>query len=233
MSDARVWRRRALALGGVALVLVLGYLLWLRDSSLFAVDDVTVEGVTANQEEVTAALEEAAQGMTTLHVKEGELAQAVSSFPTVASISADAGLFHSLTIKVTERLPVGAVKVEGEAVAVSADGFLLTGLETQGQNLPTMDADVAAGRLNEEGLAQAAILGGAPAELRERITETAFDIERGGVVVDLEGAPELRFADGEEAESKWRAVAAVLADRQLGSPAYLDVSVPERPVTGG
>ena len=86
MSDARLWRGRAIAPGAIATVLVLGYLLWLRDSSLFAVEEVKVEGVSANQEEVTAALEESARGMTTLHVDEGELRDAVASFPTGCAI---------------------------------------------------------------------------------------------------------------------------------------------------
>lgn len=233
MSAARLWRRRGIALGAIALVLVLGYLLWLRDSSLFAVEDVKVEGVSANQEEVTAALDEAARGMTTLNVDEGELRDAVAGFPTVATVSADAGLLHSLTITVGERLPIGVIKVEGQPVAVSGDGYLLTGLETEGLGLPRMDAEAANGRLNEEGLEQAAILAGAPSELRERISESAFDIDRGGVVVDLEEAPELRFGEGDDAEDKWRAVVTVLARGESGSSAYIDVAVPERSIAAG
>ena len=189
--------------------------------------------MSANQEQVTAALEEAARGMTTLHVDEGELREAVAGFPTVATVSADPGFLHSLTITVGERLPVGAIKVEGQAVAVSGDGFLLTGLDTEGLGLPAMDAEAVDGRLNEEGLEQAAILGGAPSELRDRIAETAFDIDRGGVVVDLEGAPELRFGDGDDAENKWRAVVTVLARGESGSSAYIDVAVPERSIAAG
>jgi hypothetical protein len=53
------------------------------------------------------------------------------------------------------------------------------------------------------------------------------------VVIELEGAPEIRFGDGADAERKWRAAAAVLAGPPIGSPEYLDVSVPERAVSGG
>lgn len=230
-----LWRRRALALALLALVLVAGYYLWLRDSSLFAVSDVTVEGASANADQIEAALERAADGMSTLNVDEQKLAQAVSGFPTVASIRADAGPPHSLTVIVSERLPVAEARLGGERLAVSADGFVLPGVEVEGAKLPELDEDAGAkaGVLNEEGAAQAAALGGAPAELRERIEGVAWDPERGGVVIAIEGAPELRFGDGARAEQKWRAAVAVLADRELGSPAYLDVSVPERPVTGG
>ncbi len=69
-------------------------------------------------------------------------------------------------------------------------------------------------------------------ELRERIEAAEWDPERGGVVISLEGAPELRFGDGSHSEEKWEAVVAVLA-RIEGAPAYVDVSVPERAVSGG
>lgn len=233
MSRGRVWRRRAVALAVLAIAIAVGYQFWLRDSSLFAVDEVEVEGVTANREQVTAALEQAAEGMTTLNVDEDELRKAVSAFPTVASIRVDAGLPSTLTIELTERLPVGTVESGGERVPVSGDGYLLPGLDPGEAKLAAVEARVDDGRIDADGLAQAEVLAAAPPELRERISETAFDVDRGGVVVDLEASPELRFGSADQAEDKWAAVVTVLADRELGSPAYVDVAVPERPVTGG
>jgi cell division protein FtsQ len=226
-------RRRLIALAALAALLLAGYWFWLRDSSLVAVDEVEVRGATTDEAEVTAALEEAAKGMTTLNVDEAKLVEAVSAFPTVASIATDAGLPDKLTITVTERLPVGVVKVDGEPIGVSADGLLLPGAEVRGRRLPVIEAEARAGRLDAEGADQAAILGAAPAELRERIEASGVDPEDGGVVLDLEDAPEARFGDGSDAEAKWRALAAVLLSPETGSPAYVDVSVPERPVSGG
>jgi cell division protein FtsQ len=233
VSIGRVWRRRLVALAGLALLLFAGYTFWLRDSSLVAVNEVKVEGTSTNQEQIAAAFEQAGLGMTTLHVDIDQLREAASSFPTIASIRADAGFPHSLTIIVTERLPVAQVNEGGERVAVSGDGYLLPGLAVEGAKLPPIESGAADGRVDDEGAAQAAILAAAPAELADSIASATYDPERGGVVAEVEGAPELRFGDGERAEEKWRAVAAVLASEDLGSPAYLDVSVPERPVTGG
>lgn len=233
LSPNLVWRRRAIALAIAVAVLIAGYYLWLRDSSLVAVDEVEVEGATANHDQVTAALEGVATEMTTLHVDDEKLREAVSGFPTIASIKADASLPDKLTITVTERLPVARVEADGERLAVSADGYLLPGVEVDAEALPPLEAGVEDGFVDEAGRDQAAIAGAAPAELRERIDSLRFDPELGGVVVELEGAPELRLGDGSEAEAKWEAVVAVLANPQLGSPAYLDASVPERPVTGG
>jgi cell division protein FtsQ len=232
--QGQVRRRRLAVLAGVAVVLIVGYLVFLRNSSLFAIDEVEVTGVTANQERISAALVGAAEDMTTLHVRDDDLREAVSSFPTVATLTTDADFPHGLKITVTERLPIATAKIEGEQTPVSADGYPLPGIEFDPKELPGLEADPAAdGRLGPEGTAQAAILGAAPEELRDRLRESSWDLERGGVVVDLDGAPELRFGEGELATDKWQAVVTVLADSGLGSPGYVDVSVPTRPVAGG
>jgi cell division protein FtsQ len=230
----QVLRRRLVALAAVAVILVAGYLVFLRNSSLFAIDEVEVSGVTANQERISAALVRAAEDMTTLHVRDDDLRKAVAGFPTVATLTTDTDFPHGLKVEVTERLPVATAQIEGEQTPVSADGYPLTGIDFDPKELPGLDADPTVdGRLGPEGTAQAAILGAAPEELRPRLKESTWDLDRGGVVVDLDGAPELRFGEGDRASDKWQAVVTVLAAPDLGSPGYVDVSVPTRPVSGG
>lgn len=232
--DSRIWRRRLVAIALLLLALTAVYRFWLRDSSLFAVDQVEVKGLTANEDEITASLDSAGRGMTTLHIDDDALRDAVAKFPTVASIKADASLPDKLTVTVTERLPVGVVKVHGEPVAVSDTGLLLPGLSVQGEGLPTLDVGpVKGGQLDAEGTAQALIVGAAPEDLRKRIDGIAWDEAGGGVVVDLESAPEIRFGDGADAENKWQAAATVLLNDDARSAGYVDVSVPERVATGG
>ena len=62
--------RRWLPIAALAFaVLACGYLFWLRNSSLFAVERVAVSGVTTSDgERLRAALGAAAERMTTLHV---------------------------------------------------------------------------------------------------------------------------------------------------------------------
>jgi cell division septal protein FtsQ len=231
--ELAVWRRRAILIGIAVLVVVATYMFWFRDSSLVAVHDVRVEGVTANEDEITSALEKVGREQSTLHIHDDQLVNAVSRFPTVAAIKADATIPHKLTITVTERPPVAAGKVKGQRVAVSGDGYVLLGVEAD-TDLPTLDiTGVEGAKLDSQAAAQAEILGAAPDPLKKSLVSASWDEDTDGVVVDLDGAPELRFGDGSDAEEKWAAVAAVLADPDADVPGYLDVSVPSRPVSGG
>ncbi len=209
-------------------------MLWFRNLSWFAIQDVTIKGATTNERQIKSAVERAAGDMTTLHIKDGELHDAVARFPTVASVAASTSFPHGLKVTITERLPVAFIKVAGRRTAVSADGYLLVGADFDAKALPRIEGAAAHGvRLDEDATAQAAILGATPEPLRNRITASTWDENRGGVVVDLHNGPEIRFGDGARAQAKWEAAVAVLSGDARGSPSYLDVSVPDRPVSGG
>ena len=211
-----------------------GYMLWFRNLSWFAIDDVTIKGATTNEREIKSAVERVAGDMTTLHIKDDQLRAAVSRFPTVASVSASTSFPHGLEVTITERLPVAFVRLGGRRTAVSADGYLLAGADFDAKALPRIEGAAAHGvRLDQDAAAQAAILGATPGPLRNRITASSWDEDLGGVVVDLHNGPEIRFGDGARAQDKWAAAVAVLSGEERGSPSYLDVSVPDRPVSGG
>jgi cell division protein FtsQ len=229
-----VIRRRVLAAALVLLVLYGGYMLWFRNLSWFAIHDVTIKGATTNERQIESAVEQVAGDMTTLHIKDDELRDAVARFPTVASVGASTSFPHGLEVTITERLPVAFIRVGGQETAVSADGYLLAGADFDAKALPRIEGAAAHGvRLDQDAAAQAAILGATPGPLKNRITASTWDEQRGGVVVDLHNGPEIRFGDGSRAQDKWEAAVAVLSGGERGSPSYLDVSVPDRPVSGG
>jgi cell division protein FtsQ len=229
-----VLRRRLIAAAIVVVVVYAGYMLWFRNLSWFAIDDVTVKGATTSERQITSAVEQVAGDMTTLHIKDGELRDAVARFPTVASVKATTSFPHGLQVTITERLPVAFVQIRGQRTAVSADGYLLAGASFDAKRLPRIEGAAAHGaRLDEDAAAQAAILGATPEPLRDRVTASTWDDQRGGVVLDLDNGPEVRFGDGTRARDKWAAAVAVLSGDERGSPSYLDVSVPDRPVSGG
>jgi cell division protein FtsQ len=229
-----VLRRRLIAAAIGIVVLWAGYMLWFRNLALFSIDEVTVTGATTNAPAIKQAIVQVAGEMTTLHLNDDELRDTVAHFPTVASVGATTSFPHTLHVTVTERAPVAFVKVGTRRTAVSADGYLLLGASFDPRHLPRIETAAAHGaRLDGDAAAQAAILGGTPAALRDHVTGSTWDDEQGGVVVSLDGGPDLRFGDGSRARDKWTSAAAVLSSPEHGSPSYLDVSVPDRPVSGG
>src|SRR3954447_10971496 len=128
--------RRAPALGWRPLVLVVAAVviaaagwMWLRDSSLARVQRVYITGLSSPDEvRIRRALEDAALDMTTLHVRADALTAAVSAFPSVTALDADADFPHELTITVHERRAVATLDAPGRPVPVAPDGTLLNGM---------------------------------------------------------------------------------------------------------
>ena len=80
-------KRRLLALAVASLVLVAGYQLWFRDSSLVEVKRVQVTGLTTSDaKRVRAALTSAGKAMTTLHVDRAALDRAVETYPVIRAL---------------------------------------------------------------------------------------------------------------------------------------------------
>src|SRR3712207_7059487 len=117
--------RLVLALAATAILLGGGWL-WLRDSSLAAVEDVQVSGTSSSESaDVRAALEAAARDMTTLHVREDTLKASVQRFASVADIRVHPDFPHRMRIEVVEHEPV-AVLVQGDReLAATGSGLVL------------------------------------------------------------------------------------------------------------
>jgi cell division protein FtsQ len=224
-------RRRLVALGTVGVLLVAGYQLWLRDSSLVAVEDVTVTGLTTkNAARVRGQLVSAAHTMTTLHVEKGELERAIAAYPVVRALELRADFPHGLEIHVVEHRPAAVVG----GLPVAGDGTILRGLPVEG-GLPKIDArgDLHGDRLTEPAALHAArVAGGAPAALRPRL-ERIDPRSQDGIVVELREGPELIFGDATRVRAKWLAATRVLADPDAQGASYIDVRLPGRPAAGG
>jgi cell division protein FtsQ len=218
---------------GAVLALLAGGWLWLRDSSLVAVRQVSVSGLSGpDAPRVRAALQDAGRDMTTLHVRNGQLATAVAPFPAVRAVEAHANFPHRLRIVVHEHVAVGAIVGPTGRVAVAADGTLLRDTTTSG--LPTIDAPATPGgdALTDRRARRAlALLAAAPPALRARVRRVYLGPR--GLTAPLQDGPVLFFGGGERLNAKWAAVAVVLADRSSAGASYLDVRLPERPAAGG
>lgn len=224
-------RRWLLIVLAALVVFAAGYQLWLRDSSLVAVEKVSVTGLTTKDApRVRAALTSAARTMTTLHVQKRELEQAIAAYPVVRALEVRPDFPHGLTIHVVEHQPAALVG----GLQVAGDGTILRGLPVEGE-LPTLDArgNPHGDRLTDPiALHGARVAGAAPAALRPRLER--IDMRgQDGIVVEMRDGPELIFGDASRVRAKWIAATRVLADPEAQGATYVDVRLPGRPAAGG
>jgi cell division protein FtsQ len=224
-------KRWLLIVLAICLVLAAGYRFWLRDSPLVAVEDVKVTGLTTKDApRVRAALASAAHTMTTLHVRKGELEQAIAAYPVVRAIEVSPDFPHGLTIRVIEHRPAALV----DGLPVAGDGTILRGLPVEG-SLPKIDArgSLHGNRLTDPAALHAArVAGTAPMALRPRL-ELIEVHSQDGIVVQLRDGPDLIFGDATRARAKWIAATRILADPEAEGATYIDVRLPGRPAAGG
>jgi cell division protein FtsQ len=213
------------------LVLVALFHFWLRDSSFVTVEKVTVTGLTTKDAgRVRAALTSAAHGMTTLHVRQDELEEAIVAYPVVRALDVKPDFPHGLQIRVIEYRAAALVG----GLPVAGDGTILRGLPVEGK-LPTIPArgNLHGAHLKDPGALHAArVAGGAPATLRHRLESVELRSDDGIVVIVRDG-PELIFGDATRVHAKWMAAVRVLADPDAAGASYIDVRLPGRPAAGG
>lgn len=233
---SRVSPGRLAASGLVALAIVAGYQLWLRNASLFEVRETVVTGLTtADAPRIRTALEQAAGKMTTLNVDHEALERAVARFPAVQSVDADARFPNGLRVAVTEHRPVAVLRTgTGKDVPVGADGLLLTGLDAP-PRIAAMRVDALPRdfRLSDPRLVGAVeVIAQAPRSLADQVLQITPSSAR-GIELALRSGPRLVFGSAEDANIKWTAATAALADPAIQGATYIDVTVPDRAVAGG
>jgi len=227
-------RRTRVLLGIVVLLAVLAPLaLWLRTSSLVAVERVSVTGIDGSQAaEVKRALTSAGRDMTTLDVREDALLSAVAAYPVVRSLRTETDFPHGLRIVVNAHEPVAALRSGGGLTAVAADGTLLRGTATRGLPIVAIGGRRGAHRLRRgEALGAVRLMAAAPRALRARVTR----VYRGprGLTTTMDDGPKLYFGGAAQSGAKWGAAAQVLASSTSRGAAYVDLRIPGRPVAGG
>jgi cell division protein FtsQ len=226
--------RLAVLAGVVALPLLGGGWLWLRHSSLVAVQHVRVSGVHGTEARaIEAALTGAAKRMSTLDVSTSKLRAAVASYPVVGDVRVHTSFPHGLSIQVIEQSPVATLSAGGVKTAVAADGVVL-GEAHASSSLPTLTSQVQLSpgeHVRETALlGELTVLGAAPKALAKSV-ERAYSGSKGLTLVMHSGL-RAYFGDSSRPHSKWTALVRVLADPGSVGASYVDVRVPERPAAG-
>lgn len=235
---ARVWAGRrtrvAVLCALIAMPVLAGGWLALRDSSFVAVQRVRVSGVRGPQAQaIEAALVAAGKRMSTLDVKPATLRAAVASYPLVREVKAVAQVPHGLRIEVLEQAPVAALQVGSLKTAVAADGVVL-GPALLSSSLPVVGGyrlPLAGEHLHDAGLlSYLTLLGAAPAALAREVTRVYSGPQ--GLTVTMHNGLLAYFGDTTRVHAKWLALTRVLADESSAGASYVDVRLPARPAAG-
>jgi cell division protein FtsQ len=218
----------------IALPLLAGGWLWLRQSSFVSVQRVQVIGARGPQAAaIEAALAGAARHMSTLDVSVGALRASVAPFAVVRDLRVTPAFPHRLRIQVIEQQPVAALVLAGTRTAVAADGVVLGPTLLSG-SLPTLAAaslPAAGARVSEPGMLGAlTVLGAAPGPLRKAVLRVYSGPD--GLTVAMRNGLLAYFGDATRPHAKWLSLDRVLADPSSTGASYVDVRLPERPAAG-
>jgi cell division protein FtsQ len=232
-AGVRGRRARLVLMLATVIGLVVGGWLWLRDSSLVAVEHVTVTGQSGTDAtQIRSALVAEARNMTTLDVRVGELRMAVAPYAVVKDLRVSTQFPHGMRIRVIEQVPVAVVVAPGRKIAVAGDGTLLRDVLASSA-LPTIPLRIAPGGTHLTGylLSEVAVVRAAPDELLSQISQVSA-IAPHGLVAQLRNGPSIYFGDANHLAAKWSAAVAVLADAGSAEAVYIDVTDPQRPAAG-
>ncbi len=225
---------RSLAIGfvlaGIAAVVYLGA----RETSVFAVRTIRVEGAPPK---LALRVERALQpleGESLLKIRAGEVARLATALPQIADASYDRAFPNTLRVRVVTERPLAVLRRGAESWLVSHRGRVIARLARGAlPSLPRIwvprTAEVALGSplAAGAGAEQVAVL--VPAEgagLRGIVSVT---IDRGGeVTYALRGGVQVHAGTAKALPLKLAIARRILATAAISG--YVDVSVPERPV---
>lgn len=130
--------------------------------------------------------------------------------------------------------PVAAIGSGEDAVGVAANGTVLVDWPPPAEgSVPTVSLDVPpkGPRVKGPVFEQVRVLAAVPPALRPYVERSFYG--ESGVNVVLDSGIELRFGTSGEAERKWRAAAAVLANPEVVSLDYVNLQAPGKHSIGG
>ena len=228
----------SLAVGFAIVLGAVGLYALARLTPMFALHRIEVEGAPPSVAVRVRAALEPLEGTSLLALKGGDVDRRLATLPMVASASFDRDFPHTLRVVVRPEHPVALLRHGADAWVVAASGRVIAAAEPQAvKGLPrvwvTSDAprvgDGLTDRLGLRAVRALALAQKAGLEGRVR-TVRAADHE---LTFLLSSGLELRLGDLRAVRLKL-AVASEVLPRLLpqGGYAYLDVSVPERPVAG-
>jgi len=242
-ADPRAWlarfapTRRSLAVGLGVLALALGAYLVARETSLFAIDRIEVQGGSPRVDaEVRRALVSLV-GTPLVGLDGSALLEKVDALPAVVGASYDRAFPHTLRITVVPERPGAVLRRGPESWLVSTSGRVMEPLLPSARALPRLprvwiatSTPVRTGvEVPGAGTSIAARAAGLAGAFGARVVAASYS--DGALVFQLRSGLQLLLGDAGEIRLKLAVAERVLAMLPPGST-YLDVSNPGRPVSG-
>lgn len=227
--------RRSVAAGLGILATAAAAYVAARQSSAFAVTRVEVEGAPAGvRTQVQKALAPLA-GTSLLALDGSALTRRVEALSTIVSVEYDRTFPHTLRVRVVPETPVAVLRRGADAWIVSARGRVVSRIEPRTvPGLPRVwvpaKTAVAVGAIVPDEVGGAAARALALAE-RFPARIASASARKGELVFRLRSGIDLRFGAPNDIRLKLAIARRALQFLPAGA-AYLDVSVPGRPVAG-
>jgi cell division protein FtsQ len=207
---------------GVLLVLAVAVLVVLR-SPVFAARDITVEGARRLSPARVLRIAGIEAGANVVTFDAGAARRRLEADPWVASATVTTGLPDTIAVRITERVPVGAIETHEGWAVVAADGVVVASPADE-PNLPTITAVVPGPDVATLG---ARLLGAMDPELRSSVRTLTIGVD-GLVRLVLKDGVSVAYGDAGEGVEKAQALAAVVAwaREERAHVQEIDVSVP-------
>jgi cell division protein FtsQ len=229
VSMQRYRRRRAAAAALAAVLLLVGLGFGVRvllyDAGLFDVEQVQVAGAVTVPEADVLAAAAVPTGVPLAAVDTAAIATRVAQLPPVESVHVGRSWPHTVTVTLTERVPVATVSTYQGPALVDRSGVVYRGVP--GPGLPRLTTAPRSG--DPATFAAVAVLAALPDALRAQVETAGVTIASPGapgqVTLRLAGDKEVRWGVPERAEEKVAALTALLT--QPGQ--VYDVTSPDLP----
>jgi cell division protein FtsQ len=228
---------RSLLVGFAIVLVAVGAYAVARETPMFAIQRIEIRG--ADPTAATAVRKALAplDGTSLLALGRGEVARRAQALPYVVSASYDRAFPHTLRVTIVEERPVAVLHRGDDLFLVSARGRVIRPLAARAlPELPRIwvsrgtDVSLGATLDGDAGAAVAALVPLRRIHFPMRIaTAEATD---GQLFLRLRTGLELRLGDSRDLALKLSIARQIAPTIAGGSGAYLDVSVPERPVAG-
>jgi cell division septal protein FtsQ len=229
-------------LAGCALVLVAGGFYGLaRETSMFAVDTIRVEGASPTLAADVRRELHRYDGQSLVGVDASAVEHRVDALPAVRSATVDRAFPHTLHIHVVPELPVAVLRRGADSFLVSARGRVIAPVPRGAhRSLPRIWLPASTGidlgsvlGGEDGGLAARSLAAFVGSGFPGRVTFVrALD---GQITLGLRGGLEIRLGAPVDLRLKIaiaHAIVPSLAAPSANGPTYLDIAVPERPVAG-